>query len=404
MRNLFICCLLSALVWLSQRGPATPYEHMAYLGFLIVLSVLATQFAARVGLPGHIGALAIGLLAGASGPISGSAIDAAQPFSDLAAAWVGLHLGGALSPSVIFNRRFLYAATAALAGATVITATSLLVLLHLPPAYAIQLGLLSSLSAPLFTSVSQPHRREALSLALLITALGLLLFGIFRAAYAQTLPAFPPQQIFLSLVFWGIGIELVYRSASRIRTEPSRYLLFSAVALLLFLTSRSQQISPLFLSLVSGLALSLRCGRNRALLRPLGILSGLVAPLVLADFASRADVAGALRLPASSWYFLLIYAISMGVGKALGGALGSRLTGSPFRDWSQILPQGILAGLLLPLALLPRTFLAQASPLPGAVAAGFLSICGIALPLLIGPICALVERIEIGRIQVASRR
>ena len=394
MRTLFICFLLGSLVWLIQQGPAPFSEPTAYLGILIVLPVLASRVAEKGGLPPYIGALIAGFLLGPAGLFSRSALDAVQPFSELATAWVGLYLGASLSPSIISDRRSLYAASAAVIGTVLITSTFLFLTLDFVPVQALQMGILAALAAPFFTHFSPPGPRRALSFSLLTTGLGLVLWGIFQAIHTPAVPPF--SQPLLALVLWGIGIELVYRCAHRMRTEPGRYILFGATTLLILIASRSLRFSPLFLSLLTGLALSLRCGRNREPFRTLEGLSGLLVSLVLADFAARLNPVGILQLAPSHWQVLLIYAASMAVGKTVGSILGSRLTASSFRDWSQILPQGLLAGVLMPHVLPPQRFTAL-SP-PAAIETGLILICGIAIPILLRPVWMLVEKIEINRV------
>ncbi len=400
MRTLFICLLLGGLVWLIQQGAAPVSQPAAYLGVLIILPVIASRVAVRNGLPPYLGALIAGFLIGPTGLVSRTALDTIQPFSDLATAWVGLYVGASLSLSMITDRRFLYVASGAVIGAILTTFSLLSLTVQIPPAYALQMGILAALAAPFFTPFPLPIRREALSLPLLTTGMGLVLLAIFQAARTPAVLSLP--QILLALVLWGTGIEGGYQSLRRIRTEPGRCVLFGAVTLLILIASRPLGLSPLFLSLLTGLALSLRCGQNREPFQTLGALSELLISLMLGYFAARLNPVGALRLSPAHWQFLLIYAASMGIGKTVGSLLGSRTTASPFQSRSQILPQGILAATLLPLSLPSRGFFTL--PPPAALETGLVFICGIAIPILLRPIQALVEKINIGRIQIASRK
>ena len=400
MKLLFLCFFLGALVWLIQQGQTPFSEPTAYLGLLLILPTLTARIAGISGLSAPVGALVAGVLVGSTGLVSGSALNTVEPFSELATVWTGLYLGTTLSPALVFDRRFFTAASAVVLVA--VLTTCFLLLIAFPLTYALQMGLLASLAAPFFTHIVQPAQRDALSISLFTTGLGLLLLGLFQAIHTRALTELLHLQSLLELIFWGIGIELTFHCIRKVRTDPGRYILFAVLTFLLLIVSRSQQIPLLFLSLASGLALSFRCGQNRDPFRPLGGLSERLVPFILADFTARITPTGALQLGPYHWQILLIYAVAMTAGKTVGALMGSRLTGSPFRSWCPILPQGILACILLPQLLPPTEHFAHTALPPGQMQFGFLAVCGVGVSILLQPIQLLVRAIETR--QPASRR
>jgi hypothetical protein len=114
------------------------------------------------------------------------------------------------------------------------------------------------------------------------------------------------------------------------------------------------------------------------------------------------DVVGLVGLTAAGWQFLLVYAAAMAAGKAVGCLLANRYAETPLRNWSPVLLQGVLAGILFPLALPGHLGLAGAPA--ASLKAGLILLCGIGVPLLLWPIQHLASRFQRTRSQTASRR
>ena len=400
MRTLFICFLLGALAWLIQQGPSPFNEPVSYLGVLIVLPVLGARVAASLRAAPYLGALAAGLLMGPMGLLSNRALGGLAPFEELAMAWVGLYLGTTLAPAVLSDRRLILTASSSALGALLLTSVTLVVLYSATPREALGLGLIAALGAPIFTHYVRPIRWEAFPLSLLATALGLAALGLVEVLDWQA--SLPLSALLTTLVLWGAGIEATYQASLRIRTDPGRFLLFAGLALLVVVASHALHVHALFLSALTGLALSLRFGARRRTFAPLSATAELALPVVVGGFAARLDVLGLLGLSASQWQFLLLYAATMVAGKVAGCLLANRSSDAPLRNWSPLLLQGIIAGTLFPLALPARMGLAAAGAAP--LQAGLILLCGIGIPLFLWPIQSLVNRLMRTRVQTAPRR
>ena len=400
MRTLFICFLLGALAWLIQQGPSPFGEPVSYVGVLIVLPILGARVAARLGAAPYIGALVAGLLIGPMGLLSDWALSGLAPFEDLAIAWVGLYLGAALAPAVLSDRRLLITASSSAVGALLLTSSSLAFLFSTTPREALGLGLIAALGAPIFAHYTRPIRWETFPLSLLTTGLGLAALGLMEVLDWQA--DLPLPVLLAGLAFWGAGIEAAHQASLRIRTAPGRFLLFAGLALLAVMGSRALHLHVLFLSAITGLALSLRFGTRRRAFGPLSATAELVLPVVVGGFAARLDLFGLLQLSAFQWQFLLVYVVAMVAGKVAGSLLANRSADAPLRNWSPLLLQGILAATLLPMALPAHMGLAGAPS--ASLQAGLVLLCGIGIPLLLWPIQSLAGRFLRTRYQTASRR
>lgn len=363
-----------------QLGPDPISEPTAYLGIFLVLPALAARITGTSGLSTQVGALAAGALIGTTSLVSRATLITTKPFSDLAKIWIGLSLGTALPPTLIFERRFFISSFAAVLAGTVISCFILLI--AFPFKYALQIGLLSSISAPVFIHISQPVHRDALSISLLTTTLGLLILGFSQIIIPWEFPEFLKLEMIGKLIIWGIGIELIFQTLRKVRTNSGQYILFAILTFLLLIVSRSQHIPILFLSMVSGLALSVRFGKNSDTFRTLRRLSKLLIPFILADFTAHIAPKEALHLGLYHWQILAIYTIAMTTGKTIEAMIGSRLSRIPFQSWCPILPQDIIACILFPLLLPPtEQFMPNAFPLEH-FQFGFLLVCGIGISLL----------------------
>ena len=401
MRNVFICLSLGALIWWVQSGSAPLTEPLVFLGFLVVLPLMCVRAAERTGLPPHIGALVAGAMIGPTGFVSGWALDLVRPFTDLAAAWVGLYLGSTLMPGRVFERRSFAAALTAVIGPA-LTTFALMAVLGLSPAFALRVGLLAAVSAPLLSFLCPPGQRCDLSLHLLVSGLSLLPFIVLCAVQDGSLSIEALSRAGFDILCWAVAVELIHHTARRIKTDPGHYVLVVAAALLILLGCQARGLSPLLVSLATGAALALRSGRNRAHVHALEGGTKLLGALVVADFAARLDPVAAIRLAPGHWAFLLAYGASMVVGKTVGAALGSRLRADALRHWLDLLPQGILASLFLSRALPSQHPLLHLPP--GTMEAGLILLCGVGIPIVLLPVRRLLERIQIRRFQRASLR
>ena len=393
MQNLFTCFLLGILIWLMQRATPPLSEPTAYMGFLAVISVLAARLTARWGLTPAAAALATGFLLREVGMAPDAVLSGIRPFTDLAAIWVGISLGAFLSPVRMLDRRLTICAGLIALGGGITVCASQMFVFHTQVGTAVGIGILAVLSAPLF----RPQNRESLSLSLLTTGFGLLLWGIYRGLHAPPVSGEPAERLLLNLIIWAAGLELMHRILRKVRTVPGQYVVFSLLAFLILLASRGLHIHPLLLAGISGLALSMRSGSNRAYLPPLENLSKLLVLPVLADFAARL---GAIRFDWPHWEVLFIYAAGMALGKAMGGILATRLTGLPFRTWVRTLPQGMLACMLFPQVLA----LEGTSPVPpDTMATGFILLCGIGVQALSEPLRSLSGWLEGRRVRGRPR-
>jgi len=384
MQNLFTCFLLGILIWLMQRATPPLSEPTAYMGFLTVVSVLAARLTARWRVSPAAAALATGFLLREVGIVSDTVLSGIYPFTDLAVIWVGISLGAFLSPVRMLDRRLTVCAGLIVLGGGITASASQALVFHAGVETAIGTGILAVLSAPLFL----PQNRESLSLSLLTTGFGLLLWGTYRVLHAPPVSVESAERLLVDLIVWAAGLELIHRILRKVRTVPGQYVVFSLLAFLVLLASRGLHIHPLVLAGLSGFALSMRSGSNRAYFPPLENLSKLLVLPVLADFAARL---GAIRLDWPHWEFLVLYAAGMTLGKTAGGVLATRLTGLPFRTWVRTLPQGMLACMVLPQV----RSLEGISPLSsGTMATEFILLCGIGVQALSEPLRSLSGWLE----------
>jgi len=394
---IFICFFLAILVWLVQQGPTQYREPTPYVGLLIVLPVVATWFFRRGKISAPIGGLTVGFLVGGMGLISPEIEASTEPFAQLASIWVGLYLGSSLSPSRIRDWKLLAIAFSSVVAAILVTTFSLLLAYPVSAAEALKMGMLAALAAPYFSRMGQASHSTALQISVLTTGIGLLIWGVYFVVETPEWYEYLNRYTLLYIVYCLVGLELTALGLRCIRTDPGRCVYFGILSFLILVFGLTYDISPVFISLIAGFALSIRCGNNRNSFNALGTLSELLVPFVLADFAVRLMAINAYEIITVPWQFLLVYTSAMVFGKVVGGLLACRLTGRLYHDWITILPQGILAAIFL-----PHSLPYFASTFPGASATGFVVLCGMTLSLLVVPAQSIVAKIEDGRLKILS--
>ena len=394
MRRFLICVILCVAAWGAQHDFPNSIQPVAYVGLMLVVPLTLAGALSGSGIPLHVAPLVLGFLAGGFGVRHTEAFVAAAPFAELALVWVGLYLGASFSYRRFLSKKLGTSAIVSI-GATLIPAfLALFLLLDFPVVQAVRLGLLAGMSGPMITLISQPDRREALSFSVLVTMLGLSLW--FLADLIVRTPGL--YQAVPSAIMWVVGVELIARITHTIRTGIGGQVLFGAIVATLFVSAQAMHVSPLFLSLMTGVGVSARSARSGIALREMAPLSVPLAHVALTYFAAGLDLAGLLNLSAFHWKILGVYVAAMLAGKTAGGLCAGRHAGLFVRDWSQLLPQGLFAFVLLHEAFPPTL-----SDTRNGLTAGVVLLCGIAVPLLLSPALFLYERMDRRRILTASR-
>ncbi|MDE2999356.1 MAG: hypothetical protein OXU79_09800 [Gemmatimonadota bacterium] len=395
MRRFLICVILCAVAWGAQHDFPHSVQPAVYVGLMLVVPLTLAGTLAGSAIPLHAIPLALGFLAGGFGIRHTEAFAATAPLSELAQVWVGLYLGASFSYHRFFSKKLGVSAIISI-GATLIPAfPAFFLLLGFPVVQAVRLGLLAGMSGPMITLISQPDRREGLSFSILVTSLGLSLW--FLADLFVSTPGL--YRAVPSAIMWAVGVELIARMTHTVRTGVGGQVLFGAIVATLFVCARTMHISPLFLSLVTGVGVSARSARSGIALRGMAPLSVPLSYVVLTYFAAGLDLDGLLELSALHWKTLVIYVAVMLVGKTAGGLSARRCAGLFVRDWSQLLPQGFFVFALLHEAFSP----AMEPAVRSGLTAGVVLLCGIAIPALTAPILYLYERMDRSRIQAAPR-
>ncbi len=395
MRRFLICVILCVVAWGSQNDFPHSIRPVVYVGLMLVVPLTLAGTLAGSVIPFHVIPLVLGFLAGGFGFRHTEAFVAASPLAELAQVWVGLYLGASFSYHRFLSKKLGVSASISI-GATVIPAfLAFFLLLGFPVVQAIRLGLLAGMSGPMITLISQPDRREGLSFSILVTTLGLSLW--FLADLFVRTPGL--YQAVPLAIMWAVGVELIARMTHTVRTGMGGQVLFGAIVATLFVCARTMHISPLFLSLVTGVGVSARSGRSGFALRGMAPLSVPLSYVVLTYFTAGLDLNGLLELSALHWKILGIYVAAMLIGKIVGGLTARRWAGLDVRDWSQLLPQGFFVFVLLHEAFPPE----MDPAVRNGLTAGVVLLCGIAIPVLTAPIIYVYERMDRSRIQAATR-
>ncbi len=390
MRRFLICAIVCAVVWGAQYHFPDAIQPVVYAGLMLVVPMTLANALSGSGIPAHVIPLLLGFLASGSGLRHAGAFIAAAPFAELAQAWVGLYLGACFSYHRIHSKN-LGAATLLSLGATFAPAAlALFLFLDVSAVQAIRLGLLAAMSGPMFTLMSQPDRREALSFSLLATMLGLSCWFVVDLIVSTP----DLYRVIPSLLMWVAGVELIARITHTVRTGQGGQVLFGAIVATLFVCAQAMHISPLFLALVTGAGVSARSGRSGHSLRAMEPLAVPLSHVVLVYFAVSLDLSGLLGFSALHWKILVIYVAAMLLGKTVGGLTAVRYAGLFLRDWSQTLPQGVVVFILL-----PEVFPSGSDQAIGdGLTASVVLTCGIVIPLLMAPVLYVSDRMDRRRI------
>ena len=395
MRRFLICVILCVVVWGAQHDFPHSIQPVVYVGLMLVVPLTLAGTLSGSGIPFHVIPLALGFLASGFGIRHTEAFAAAAPLAELAQVWVGLYLGTKFTYRRFFSKNLGVTALISM-GATLVPAfLALFLLLDLPVVQAIRLGILAGMSGPIITLISQPDRREALSLSVLVTMLGLSFW--FLADLIVLTPGL--YRAVPSAIVWAVGVELIARMTRTIRTGKGGQVLFGAIVATLFVCAQAMQISPFFLALVTGVGVSARSGKSGHALKGMASLSVPLSHVVLAYFAAGLDLSGLLELYALHWKILGIYVAAMLMGKTAGGLSAMRYARLYVRDWLQLLPQGFVVFVLLHKVFPP----AMEPALRNGLTAGVVLCCGIAIPLMAAPILFVYGRMDRRRIQASSR-
>ncbi|MDE2889735.1 MAG: hypothetical protein OXR72_16135 [Gemmatimonadota bacterium] len=394
MRRFLICVILCVVVWGAQHDFPHSIRPVVYVGLMLVLPLTLAGTLAGSAIPFHVLPLVLGLLASGFGIRHTEAFVATAPLAELAQVWVGLYLGVSFSYHRFLSKNLGVSAIISI-GATLIPAfLAFFLLLGFPVVQAIRLGLLAGMSGPMITLISQHDRREGLSFSILVTTLGLSLW--FLADFFVRTPGL--YRVLPSAIMWAVGVELIARMTHTVRTGIGGQVLFGAIVATLFVSAQTMHISPLFLSLVTGVGVSARSGRSGFTLRRMAPLSIPLAHVVLMYYAAGLDLTGLLELSALHWTILGIYVAAMIIGKTAGGLSAMRWASLHVRDWAQLLPQGFFVFVLLHEAFSP----AMAPGVRNGLSAGVVLLCGIAIPVLTAPVLYVYERMDRSRIQKLS--
>ena len=390
MRRFLICAIVCAVVWGAQYHFPDAIQPVVYAGLMLVVPMTLANALSGSGIPAHVIPLLLGFLASGSGLRHAGAFIAAAPFAELAQAWVGLYLGACFSYHRIHSKNLGAATLLSLGSTFAPAALALFLFLDVSAVQAIRLGLLAAMSGPMFTLMSQPDRREALSFSLLATMLGL------SCWFVVDLIVSTPElyRVIPSLLTWVAGVELIARITHTVRTGQGGQVLFGAIVATLFVCAQAMHISPLFLALVTGAGVSARSGRSGHSLRAMEPLAVPLSHVVLVYFAVSLDLSSLLGFSALHWKILVIYVAAMLLGKTVGGLTAVRYAGLFLRDWSQTLPQGVVVFILL-----PEVFPSGSDQAIGdGLTASVVLTCGIVIPLLMAPVLYVSDRMDRRRI------
>ena len=381
MRLLCITLGIGIAIWLLPSPPL-----MALVGFLMTAAMVGARLGNRAKLPSVMGVIAAGLALGYAPIITPENHQNLQPFADVALAWVGLYLGTPISRPLFVNPRLL-AGSLCLYLAPVLTAFLALIFFDLPWLSAVQLAILSGISAPVFLERAEHTLRDTWPLSLLVATMGLFLFSLVDLGDAIWNNRVSPDRaadIALAVLIGLVGIELSHHWLRQIRTPTGQFTSWLGLAFPIALASWHLGVPPLFLAWTAGLALSCRTKRG---LRP---HARLPKAEVLIGFALAHYVSGfAWPIPPVPHFFALIAA--MVLGKIAGGLLSRRFAAQSVRAWLPLLPQGLLAMVCLE------------SIAPATVPLYFLCT-GVGLSLLYLLTDPVIQKIKNGRLRTRTPR
>lgn len=388
MRLIFICLILSALVWYLQGHMAV--SPMAMIGTVMLGAAIGVRLCERWRIPGAAGALGMGLLLGSLKIVDGAHHQAMQQISHLALVWAGLSVSTALGRPLLVNRRLLGCACCFFFPPFVLS-FSFLIFQPIPFGSALQIAAIAGMAAPFFTPPREHANSDTHPISLLTTGFGLSAWG---AAYI--ISEVRPGD--LSGVHWGqnliiflLSIEAFYRLFQCVRTESGRTLGWLFLALLIALFAWAHDLSPLPLALLFGLALSLRA-RENVLFPARNSFSEMIVAFAIAHVAITLLLPGMPTPEAIDLSIPLTFGATMCAGKLLGGSLARHHFSLPLTTWLPVIPSGFLSAICLSqTAAILWAETAQAQTLFILIAFGLLPI------LALWPLLTLIRKIKNGR-------
>ena len=392
MRNIFVCLILASLVWISGMGARSFLVAGVCLGLFVFFPVVMGDWFKRVALPSHIGPLLAGFVIGASDLVPQGGMDSLRIYVHLGGVFLCLQVGSLLSPGVFLNQKILKAASLVVGSTLLIITGVLIVLWGIPALSAIHLGLICSITAPLFTLLSYPDRKEGLVVSIVTTAISLVIVASFQIILRAAFPLVSLSHFLTYLLF----LEISFRTLRQINTEHGKYLFYGATSLMLYLASERVGLSPEFLALLTGSLLRIRGGSRRiGQLDATGFTS--LIPFILAFLvAATLDPVSALK--GYEWRFVLSFSLAMYLGKGLSAWFASRFLTIPPRDWLQIMPHGFFAILLLKTGL-PGGFLTSS---PTAVVSASILVNSVGISLLLPLLQFAIQKIKIRRLEAVK--
>ena len=336
--RLIVISLGTGLLLLGLAQNAVPTPTLAILGFLVITSSVLSRLFRRTGIPFASCAMSTGLLVAMSAALPVKWIASLPAFSDFALAWIGLSVGLALSRSTLANKRLLLSAGLLYAIPMFLTGACL-ALWGMSMLSAARLAVLAGISAPLFALRKRDELSDCFTLSLLVTMLGLFLWGCTGLPQGLPFEAVNTQSTLFDILIFAFGIEAGYRILQTIRAEAGRATFLASMALLLALASWARDLPPLPISIIGGIGLSLRGARQ--------ISHVTRTPLAELITASALAIYGfhLLASPIKSteiWSPLWVFATASVIGKVTAGMIANRKLHLPAHSWIGLIPQGFL--------------------------------------------------------------
>lgn len=359
MRNLFICFLMATVAYLVQRGPEPVIDPATYLGILVVFPILGARLFRNWRLPPGVGAIAGGAVLGQSGLFEATMLDGVASFRDAAFVWVGLYVGTRISRVPTLRTPNLAVASAILVTTTLMVclATTYLPLTLLEQ---LQIGLASTMCAPLFTALRPDHHLDEIGLSGLVTLLAFVLLAGTTLAHtcgqkiASTTLLAPAA---VGVIGCLLSTELVFRSLKSAASGPGRYLIFIFAMGILWRAAMVTGVHPAFLGCAVGILIGMRTRQRQHLTAPLAESSSFAAAFVLGFVSAETGWHHLINAPQSAWMFGFAVVLPMVVGKGVAGLVAGNLTHTSRQRWLRTVPFGLAAMIALPAVVPERLFL-----------------------------------------------
>lgn len=343
MRLIFICLILSALVWYLQGHMAV--SPMAMIGTVMLGAAIGVRLCEQWRIPGAVGALGMGLFLGSLKIIDGTHHQAMLQISHLALVWAGLSASTALGRPLLVNRRLLGCACCFFFPPFVLS-FSVLVFQPIPFGSALQMAAIAGMAAPFFTPPREYANSDTHPIALITTG-----FGLFAWGAVYILSEVRPGDLSVvhlgqNLIVFLLSIEAFYRMFQCVRTESGRTMGWLFLALLIALFAWAHDLSPLPLALLFGLAMSLRA-RENVLFPAHNSFSEIIVAFVIAHVAIALALPGIPALEIIDYPILLTCGATMCAGKLMGGGLARHLFSLPITSWLPLVPSGLFGAICL---------------------------------------------------------